>query len=116
MEELIEKYIIDGFLKRGKTGSDQVAKFLKSSRREIKTAECNLRIDLENSYECAYEAMFKAGRALLFSYELRPDDGMQHKTVVEISGYLLGEKYQYLIMFFDQTRKKEIFLIMTSRI
>lgn len=106
MEELIEKYIGSGFLKREKSGDDQIEKFLKSSRREVKAAEANLCIDLENSYECSYGAMFKAGRALLFFYGLRPDDGAQHRTVVEISSYFLGEKYQDLIMFFNQTRKK----------
>ena len=45
------------------------------------------------------------GRALMFSYGYLPADGQQHRTVVEITGKLLGEKCGLLIQYFDRLRR-----------
>ncbi len=53
-----------------------------------------------------YMAMLKAGRALLFLEGYRPSDGAQHKTVVEVTSIILGEKYQDLTGQFEIMRRK----------
>jgi hypothetical protein len=51
-------------------------------------------------------AMLKTGRAFLLLHGYVPDDGGQHKTVVEASGSLLGAKYQDIIAKFETMRRK----------
>jgi len=50
--------------------------------------------------------MLKAGRALLLLKGYRPIDGAQHKTVVEMTGVLLGNKFINLINHFETMRRK----------
>ena len=51
-------------------------------------------------------AMLKAGRALLLLQGFVPDDGAQHKTVVEVTSVILGEKYRHLTDQFETMRRK----------
>jgi uncharacterized protein (UPF0332 family) len=50
--------------------------------------------------------MLKAGRALLLLKSYRPDDGAQHKTVVEMTSAILGDKYKKLTDHFETMRRK----------
>lgn len=50
--------------------------------------------------------MLKIARAIIFLHGLRPDDGQQHKTTVEVSGVILGDKFNSIISIFDKMRKK----------
>ena len=50
--------------------------------------------------------MLRAGRALILLKGLRPSDGYQHKTVVEFTSCLLGEKFNTVVGCFDKMRKK----------
>jgi uncharacterized protein (UPF0332 family) len=50
--------------------------------------------------------MLRAGRALLFAHGYLPADGQQHKTVVEITGKLLGEENVVTVLQFEKLRKK----------
>lgn len=50
--------------------------------------------------------MLKAGRALLLLNGYIPDDGAQHKTVVEITSAILGNKYKSLTEQFESMRRK----------
>jgi len=54
----------------------------------------------------AYMAMLKAGRALLLTEGYVPDDGAQHKTVVEVTTHILGDEYQALTGQFERMRRK----------
>jgi len=54
----------------------------------------------------AYMAMLKAGRALMLYKGYVPDDGAQHKTVVEFTAFTLGEKYRELTDHFESMRRK----------
>jgi len=54
----------------------------------------------------AYVAMLKAGRALLLLKGYIPDDGAQHKTVVEMTSVFLGDKYRDLTDHFETMRRK----------
>jgi hypothetical protein len=50
--------------------------------------------------------MLRAGRALVFSYGYLPADGQQHKTVVELTGALLGSSYDMISRHFERLRRK----------
>lgn len=50
--------------------------------------------------------MLKAGRALLFLEGLRPADGAQHKTVVQVSEIFLGSAFKSLAEEFETMRRK----------
>lgn len=50
--------------------------------------------------------MLKAGRALILFQGYVPDDGAQHKTVVEMTSAILGDKYKKLTEQFETMRRK----------
>ena len=50
--------------------------------------------------------MLHAGRALMLFKGYRPDDGYQHKTVVDFASIALGENYKTLVQRFDKMRRK----------
>ena len=54
----------------------------------------------------AYNAMLKSGRALLLWHGYRPDDGAQHKTVVELTVAFLGGRFKALTEHFETMRRK----------
>jgi len=72
----------------------------------LEEAKKTLRIADRATYIMAYMAMLKAGRALLLFMGYRPIDGAQHKTVVEMTGIILGNKYEALISHFETMRRK----------
>ena len=85
---------------------DQIAKLIQRAIKDIKTAEKNLTIDQEWSFTIAYHSMLRAGRALLLFHGVRSTGQAQHKTVVEVSGLILGKSFQELINMFDRMRRK----------
>ena len=50
--------------------------------------------------------MLKAGRALMLLKGYVPDDGAQHKTVVEMTSAILGDPYRELTEKFETMRRK----------
>lgn len=50
--------------------------------------------------------MLKAGRALLHLKGLRPADGAQHRTVVQVCETLLGKSFVSLAAQFETMRRK----------
>ena len=58
------------------------------------------------TYLLAYNAMLKAGRALMLLKGYVPDDGAQHKTVVEMTSAILGDLYRELTEKFETMRRK----------
>ena len=50
--------------------------------------------------------MLKAGRALMLLKGYVPDDGAQHKTVVEMTSAILGDLYRELTEKFETMRRK----------
>jgi len=106
VEALIKKLIKEGKLAEQKAGIVQVEAFLKESIIDLEEARKILRIADRATYIMAYLAMLKAGRALLLLRGYRPTDGAQHKTVVEMTGAILGEKYTDLVSHFETMRRK----------
>lgn len=106
MRDFIKEYKRRGLIREEKIGFDQVVKHIERARKDLRVAQANFKIDMEAAYNYAYLAMLRAGRALMFSYGLRPTDGEQHKTVVSFCEYILGDKFLELVRRFDRMRKK----------
>lgn len=106
MNNFIKEYKQKGLIKEENIGFDQVIKHINRARKDLRVAEANLKIDTEAAYNYAYLAMLRVGRALVFSYSFRPDDGEQHKTVVFFCEYILGQDFSIIIRHFDRMRKK----------
>ena len=106
LENYLNNLIERGFLKKEQIGVDQVSALLKSASKNVRAAERNLGIDEETCYTMAYNSMIKVARAILFLNNIRPTDGQQHKTTIEVAGKILGKEFNDLIKRFDQMRKK----------
>jgi uncharacterized protein (UPF0332 family) len=79
---------------------------IKRARKDLVAAEANLAIDEEVTYNYAYLAMLRTGRALMFAEGYRPIDGAQHKTVIDFAGAILGDDYKKMVRRFDKMRQK----------
>lgn len=102
----LEEYKRKGLIKEEAIDFDQVIKHLNRAKKDLHVAKENLKIDTEASYNYAYLAMLRSGRALMFSFKYRPIDGEQHKTVVAFCEYILGKNHSTIIKHFDRMRKK----------
>lgn len=80
MNDFINIYKKKGLIKSEAIGFDQVVKHIERARKDLRVAKANLAIDTEASYNYAYLAMLRSGRALMFSSGLRPLDGEQQKN------------------------------------
>ena len=100
------KFLKQGRLRKQKAGIVQVEALLKQAMADLHEAKKIADIAERATYLLAYMAMLKAGRALLLFKGYVPDDGAQHKTVVEITGVLLDEKYRNLTEQFESMRRK----------
>ncbi len=105
-EEFIKEYSRRGLIKKQKSDFRTIEKLMARSHKEIKAAEANLKIDEGIAFTVAYTAMLHAGRALMLVCGYRPDDGYQHKTVVDFTAVVLGKKYKTLVQHFDKMRRK----------
>lgn len=106
MKDFIKKYKQKGLIREEKIGSDQVARHIGRARKDLKVAKANLKIDAEASYNYAYLAMLRAGRALMFSMGFRPVGGEQHKTTVSFCECSMKKEFVVLVRHFDRMRKK----------
>lgn len=105
-EKFIEEYLNKGLVKKQKTNLLSVEKLINRGVKELNAAKANLSIDEGIAYTVAYLAMLHAGRALMLLKGFRPDDGYQHKTVVEFMSQALGAEYKNIIERFDRMRRK----------
>lgn len=101
-----KEYYNKGLIKQQKPNFEQIAKQLRRALQDLKTAQHTIDFDPEWASTIAYQAMLRAGRAILFANGYLPADGAQHKTVVELTGILLGAEYGDLIRQFEKFRKK----------
>jgi uncharacterized protein (UPF0332 family) len=99
-------YIAKGLLKTQAPNFAQINRQLQRAARDLETAKHLLVEDPQWAATIAYQSMLRAGRALLFAHGLLPADGRQHKTVVELTGDLLGADYKALVQQFERLRRK----------
>lgn len=104
--KIIERLQKQGKLRKQKSGIIQVEALLKEAMLDLKEAKKILNLAERATYLMAYTAMLKAGRALLLLRGYVPDDGAQHKTVVEGTSEILGNKYKHLTLQFERMRRK----------
>jgi uncharacterized protein (UPF0332 family) len=98
-------YLKKGLVKEQRPNFGQIEQQIVRAEKDLKTF-C-LVVDSDPEWACtiAYQAMLRMGRALMFSYGYLPADGQQHKTVVEITGKLLGKDFDLLVRYFDRMRR-----------
>lgn len=101
-----DAYVKRGLLKRQRANFTQIEQQLRRAQRDLRTARLIVEQDPSWAATMAYQAMLRAGRALLFSKGYLPADGAQHRTVVELTHQLLGHAYAVLVGKFEQMRRK----------
>jgi uncharacterized protein (UPF0332 family) len=106
VDDLAKKLEKEGKLAAQKAGIVQIEALLKESIIDLEESKKTLHIADRATYIMAYTAMLKAGRALLLLRGYRPTDGAQHKTVVEMTSAILGDKYTGLVSHFETMRRK----------
>lgn len=105
-DEIINRLEREGKIAKQKAGIIQVEALLKEAIIDLGEAKKTLHLADRATYILAYNAMLKSGRAFLLLKGYRPIDGAQHKTVVEMTGAFLGDKYVNLINHFETMRRK----------
>lgn len=95
-----------GKLRKQKAGFVQIEALLKEAILDLEEAQKIAHMAERATYLLAYNAMLKAGRALMLMHGFVPDDGAQHKTVVEMTSAILGEPYRALTDHFETMRRK----------
>ena len=106
LEQLFKKLLEQGKIKKQGAGFVQVEGFLKEALIDLREAQKTLQVSKRGAYLLAYNAMLKSGRALILMEGYVPDDGGQHKTVIEVSGFILGEQFKIAVRKFDNMRRK----------
>jgi len=105
-EIFIKKAKNQGLIKEQERNFSSIDKMVSRAYVEISAAKANMKIDQGIAFTVAYTAMLHAGRALMLFKGYRPSNGYQHKTVVDFTANLFGEKYRTLTQNFDRMRRK----------
>ncbi|MBE3113925.1 MAG: HEPN domain-containing protein [Actinobacteria bacterium] len=105
-EDTVKIMLNQGLIKKQKIDFSHIEALLLRAHKDIIAARANLEIDEEVTYNYAYLAMLRCGRAIVFMKGFRSVDGQQHKTIIELSGDILGEKFENIIKKFDHMRRK----------
>lgn len=112
MKNLYRELAEKGLMKKEKIDFLSVRKVLGKARNNLKSARILLSEGQnENTFELAYEAMLSAGRALAFSFGLRPRAQGSHKIVIEFCRKVLRDSPPVLVQRFDAMRRKRHYLV-----
>ena len=106
LDKLIKKLEKSGKIRKQKAGFVQIEALLKEAILDLEKAKRIVNLAERATYLLAYNAMLKAGRALMLLKGYVPDDGAQHKTVVEVTSAILGDPYRELTEKFETMRRK----------
>ena len=106
LDRLIRRFEKAGKIRKQKAGIVQIEALLKEAILDLEEAKRIVNLAERATYLLAYNAMLKAGRALMLFQGYVPDDGAQHKTVVEMTSAILGGKYRNLTEQFETMRRK----------
>jgi len=110
-----ERFLIDKFIKKQTPDFKQIEHQLKRARKDLKTAELNLSIDLTWAFAIAYHAMMRASKALMYSKGYLPTALRSHKTIIEFAKLSLGSEYENLIGRFNRMRRQRHDFIYDSK-
>ncbi len=101
-----KKWLDNRSIKPVSTGKEQAPRLLKSAKEQISDGEKVLAIKTFSvARDQAYEAMLKAGMALILSYGYRPESGSHHLITVKIVAKLLGDRHKGVMKAFNDLRK-----------
>lgn len=103
---MFEEYFKKGFLKRQPANAKQILSQINRAKRDLETARDLVKTDPEWAATIAYQALLRSARALIFSYGYLPANGAQHRTVVELTGQILGKSHFVLTEKFEKMRRK----------
>ena len=106
LNKLIKQLEKAGKIRKQKAGFVQIEALLKEAVLDLEEAKKIAHLAERATYLLAYNAMLKAGRALMLLKGYVPDDGAQHKTVVEMTSAILGDLYRELTEKFETMRRK----------
>ena len=106
VDKLIRKLEREGKIRKQTAGLFQIEALLRESMKDLDEAKSIVHIATRATYLLAYNAMLKAGRALLLFKGYITADGGQHKTVVEMTSGILGENFRYLCDQFESMRRR----------
>ena len=106
MDDLIKRLKTEGKLRDQPVGFVQIEGMMKDALKDIQEAKAVAEIGERAPFLLAYQAMLKIGRALLMLQKLRPADGAQHRTVVQVCEVLLGSSFENLAEQFETMRRK----------
>ena len=105
-EKLTKRFEREGKIRKQKAGMAQVEALLKEAVWDLEEAKRISAVAERATYLLAYNGMLKEGMALLLLKGYVPDDGAQHKTLVEMTAAILGAKYRSLTEQFETMRRK----------
>lgn len=105
-KDTIKIMLNQGFIKKQKVDFSQIEALLLRAHKDIVAAKANLEIDEEVTYNYSYLAMLRCGRSIVFMKGYRSVDGQQHKTIIELSGEILGGEFKSIVKKFDRMRRK----------
>jgi len=105
-KDTVKIMLNQGLIKKQKVDFSQIKALLLRAQKNIVAAKANLKIDEEVTYNYAYLAMLRCGRSMVFMKGYRSVDGQQHKTIIELSGEILGEEFKSIVKKFDRMRRK----------
>ncbi len=106
LSRLLKKLEAEGKIRKQKAGFVQIEALLKEAILDLEEAEKIVDLAERATYLLAYNATLKAGRALMLQRGYVPDNGAQHKTVVEMTGAILSDRYKHIIEQFETMRRK----------
>ena len=101
-----EALLMEGLVKKCPVDFRTVGNLISRAHIDLKTARRNLDADEECAYTYAYNAMLRAGLALMFSEGFRPEIKDKHRTAVRFAGGILGSEYRKLVDEYDYMRRK----------
>jgi uncharacterized protein (UPF0332 family) len=88
--DFIKAYKKQNLIKEQKADFQGIEKIIIRAQEEIRIAQANVSIDEGTAFTIAYTSMLHAGRALMLVKSFRPNNGYQHKTVVDFAAMVLG--------------------------
>jgi uncharacterized protein (UPF0332 family) len=109
------RFLKDNLVKEQKPDFRQIEAQLKRARKDLKTAEEVSSFDLTWAYTISYHAMLRAGRALMYANGFLPTVRNTHKTIVEFTKIILGEKYANTVARFSRMRRERHDFIYDAR-
>jgi len=106
LEDLLNRFIREGKLKRQRTSIDYLNNLLDSAKNNFEAASLiKGKVD-EAAFKLVYDGLLQLSRLILLLNGYRPNNGEQHKTTFTVAGQLLGEEYLRLIEKIQKFRIK----------